>query len=57
MMALLRWLIRWFRYPRRPLPPPDHIGRLPTCYNGVEGCGMRKPHSHTDDLIRRLKQR
>ena len=56
-MAWIRWLIRWFRYPRRPLPLPDRIGRPPTCHNGVEGCGMRAPHSHTEDLIRRLRQK
>lgn len=40
---------------KRPLPPPDVIGRPPTCANGVEGCGIKRPHSHTRDFIRRVE--
>lgn len=38
-------------------PPPDYIGRPPTCANGVEGCAIKRSHSHTEALMRRIKEK
>lgn len=29
--------------------------KTPTCANGIEGCGIKRPHSHTEALMKRMK--
>lgn len=59
--ALVKWLRNlWYwliGYEPPKLPPPDYIGRPPTCENGVVGCAIKAPHSHVKAFMDRLKER
>jgi hypothetical protein len=49
-------LERWLDSPAKPYrPAPEYIDRPKTCANGVDGCGIKRKHSHTADLIRRIR--
>lgn len=44
--------------PKDELPPPDVIDRpKPNRFCGLTGCELKRPHSHTEDLIRRIKNK
>lgn len=57
MIWSLRRAERWLDRQERKMPPPDYIGRPKKCANGVDGCGINKPHSHVGDFIRRLRNK
>jgi hypothetical protein len=54
-MRLFAWLRRvWSRLWAKPLPPA-HSPLRGGC--GVAGCPNRRPHSHVEALIKRLKEK